>query len=199
MTKRGMYTDLASPKGLSPQKANAKETKGTVPRIKERMLKYKTFAVAFSYPDNGFLTFFPALLKEKDRLISEYDRLFRAGEVWLYAAEYIAENEFQRSQCLADIMGFYQAFGLEPDKERPDSLPSEFEFMHYLIFKEMNAPAKEKSLLCRDAQKKFFQEHLYPAAKRIARAIMQKTKINFYREVAKDLLEFLASEEEIFK
>lgn len=166
---------------------------------KERMLKYKTFSAAFSYPDNVFFTFFPGLLAQKDNLISEYDQLFRAGRVWLYETEHTAENEFQRAHSLSDIMGFYQAFGLEPNKERPDSLSSELEFMHYLIFKEMNAPGEEKSLLCRDVQKKFFQEHLYPAAKKITGAIIQKSKINFYRETAKGLLEFLESEVESFK
>lgn len=199
MTKRGMCTGPALPKGLSPKGTLPKSTKGTAPNRKERMLKYKTFAAAFSYPQNGFFTFFPALLPQKEGLISEYDQLFRAGRVWLYAAEYTAENEFQRANSLADIMGFYRAFGLEPDKERPDSLPSELEFMHYLIFKEMHAPDRGKSLVCRDAQKKFFKAHLYPGAKKIAEAIIQKAKINFYREVAKGLIEFLEAEEGILK
>ena len=170
-------------------------------RNKERMLEYKIFAAAFSYPDEKFFKFFPDLSAKKDSLISEYDRLFRAKEVWLYTVEYIAKNEFQRSNYLADIMGFYKAFGVEPDRDRPDSLSGELEFMHYLIFKNIHAledkegrDVKEKVAICLDAQKKFFAEHLYPAAKKIAEKIISMTENNFYTTIAKEFLEFLESE-----
>ena len=186
----------------------------------KRMLKYKTLAAAFSYPDDSFFAFFPNLSSEKENLISEYDRLFRANEVWLYSTEHLAKNEFQRSNNLADIMGFYRAFGLEPDGDRPDLLSCEFEFMHYLIFKKLHAShplesedsadAKEKSFICLDAQKKFFTEHLHPAAIKIAEAIITKTQKewresvppqtphleenNFYIKIANEMLQFLESE-----
>ncbi len=171
---------------------------------KERMLEYKTLAAAFSYPDDSFFTFFPELLHEKEKLIVEYDRLFRANEVWLYGTEHLAKNDFQRSNGLADIMGFYRAFALEPDNDRPDSLSCELEFMHYLIFKRLHAlesedsvDAKEKAFICLDAQKKFFTEHLYPAAVKIAEAIISKTPNNLYLKIANEMLEFLESEKEI--
>lgn len=165
----------------------------------ERMAKYKAFAVAFSYPDENFFKFFPQALKEKEELASLYDRLFRTSEIWLYTAEHIAKNEFQRANYLADIMGFYRAFKVEPDKDRPDSLTAEFEFMHYLIFKRIHAiqgkvkDAKGKAAICFDAEKKFFDEHLYPGVKLIAAKISQ-TKNNFYGRTAKDMIDFLKSE-----
>lgn len=166
--------------------------------LKERMLRYKTFAVAFSYPDEGFFKFFPDLISEKDNLTSEYDKLFRTKEIWLYTTEYLAKNEFQRSNYLADIMGFYRAFGVEPDKDRPDSLSGEFEFMHYLIFKLIHAgkgkDAKDKAYVCIDAQKKFFSEYLYPAAKKISEAICKQSEKSFYKDMASEMLEFLESE-----
>jgi TorA maturation chaperone TorD len=168
---------------------------------KERMLKYKRLAAAFSYPDEDFFAFFPELLPEKERMLSEYDRLFRADKIWLYTTEYLAKNEFQKSSYLADIMGFYRAFGVEPDKDRPDSLSCELEFMHYLIFKRLHALSsndakngEEKALICLDAEKKFFTHHLYPAALKIARVTISKTKDNFYLKIANEILEFLESE-----
>lgn len=146
-----------------------------------RMLKYKALAAAFSYPDDK-------------SLFSEYDRLFRQKEIWLYGAEYIAENEFQRSNLLSDISGFYKAFGLQTDKDRPDFLVSELEFMYYLIHKELKAPDKEKASVCRDAAKKFFNEHLYAAAKKIAEKIISQGGKGFYSEASRDLLEFLEAE-----
>lgn len=164
------------------------------------MLRYKAFAVAFSYPDDEFFKFFPLPPSEKAKLVGLYDHLFRLNEIWLYTAEYTAENEFERAKALADIMGFYRAFKVEPSKDRPDSLTTELEFMHYLIFKRIHAieksikGAKEKAAVSLDAEKSFFEEHLYPAAQRIAGKISSQTKDNFYAWAAKDLLNFLKSE-----
>lgn len=168
---------------------------------KERIHMYKIFAVAFSYPDNKLNDFFSLTAREKKELISEYDRLFRASNIWLYGTEYVALNEFQRVQYLSDIMGFYKAFGVEPDKDRPDSLNIEFEFMHYLVFKRLCAlknNSEDNAFVCLDAQKKFFNEHLYPAAKKIGEAIISKSKNKFYVEIANIMLEFLESEKKLF-
>lgn len=171
---------------------------------RERMLEYKAFAVAFSYPDDGLFAVFPELSSKKEDMISEYDRLFRASELWLYGTEHLASNNFQRSNYLADIMGFYRAFGLEPDADRPDSLSCELEFMHYLILKESHAAeagdsadAREKVSICLDAERKFFTEHLHPAAKKIAAAIISMSNNDFYVKISEEMLEFLESERKI--
>ncbi|MHC4241937.1 MAG: TorD/DmsD family molecular chaperone [Planctomycetota bacterium] len=173
---------------------------------KERMYQYRIFAAAFSYPDNSFFGYFPDLLDDKQSLMAEYDRLFRAGVVWLYGAEHLVENEFQRASILSDIMGFYTAFGLEPDKERPDSITCELEFMYGLIFKSdrinqclITDNAGEKKDVCRDAEKKFFTEHLEPAANLIAKKIISESNNPFYKRSAKELLAFLRSEKRHFK
>ncbi len=170
-----------------------------------RMRQYKTLAAAFSYPDDSFFAHFPDLADDKRNLMAEYDRLFRAGVVWLYGAEYLVKNEFQRANLLSDIMGFYTAFGLEPDKERPDSITCEMEFMYGLILKRDRAgqlggddQAKEKIDVCLDAEKKFFTEHLEPAAVLIAEKLISQSENHFYVNIAKDMLEFLASEREYF-
>lgn len=158
-----------------------------------RMLAYKAFAAAFIYP------------KEKE-MQRKYDELFRAKEIWLYGAEYTLKTEFQRANYLSDIMGFYRAFGLDTDKDRPDLLSNELEFMYYIIFKKCHAlrnkgikDAKEKASICADAQKKFFTEHLYPAAKKIAERIIANPEKNFYSKKANEMLKFLESEKKYFK
>lgn len=173
---------------------------------KERMLKYKLFAQAFSYPDEKFFAFFPEYSSQKDRLRSEYDRYFRKDGIWLYGAEYIAKNEFQRAACLSDINGFYRAFGVRPENERPDYLAHELEFMHYLIFKEMRAfetdsleNTREKAFICFDAQVKFFNAHLWPAAGKLVNAVITKAKTSSYAAMAAEMLEFLKSEKTFLK
>ena len=164
----------------------------------ERLFAYKMFSAVFNYPGDTFLSFFPE--ENKERLLAEYDLLFRASEIWLYTVEYMAENEFQRVNYLADISGFYRAFGLETDKERPDFLNVELEFMHFLIFKQMYALSskigspKEKAAICQDAQEKFFNTYLYPGAKKIAEKIISQGEAGFYKRKAVEMLEFLESE-----
>ena len=169
------------------------------------MVGYKTWAVAFSYPNADFFAHLPQLTDQRQSLVSEYDRLFRAGLVWLYGAEHLVKNEFQRANLLSDIMGFYTAFGLEPDLERPDSISCEMDFMHYLIFKRyrlrvesIDNDLQDKAEICRDAERKFFVEHLEPAATRIAGQILENTNHQFYVQAAEGLLDFLSREREYF-
>jgi len=171
----------------------------------ERMLAYRTWAAVFSYPDDAFFTHLPELAEQRQSLVSEYDRLFRTGLVWLYGAEHLVKNEFQRANLLSDIMGFYTAFGLEPDLERPDSITCEMDFMHYLIFKRDRLDsragaddAQDKADICRDAEKKFFVEHLEPAATPIAREILAQTNHPFYKQAVEGVLGFLSCEREHF-
>ena len=84
-----------------------------------------------------------------------------------YEMEYWPAHVFQKSEGLADVSGFYHAFGLKVSSqtgERPDHLSLELEFMHFLAWKESHALKQghdtEKLALCRQAQSKFLQEHL---------------------------------------
>ena len=171
-------------------------------KASSRLIEYKKFAVAFSYPQDDFFAFFPELSCDREKLIAEYDRLFRAEAIWLYAAEHLAENEFQRVNHLADIMGFYRAFGLQPDKDRADSLACQLEFMHYLIFKAQRAlefKDKEKEDICISAQKKFFAEYLKPAITKITKKVIASSADSFYSHAAGECLEFIKSEEKFIK
>jgi len=101
-----------------------------------------------------------------DALQSEHRRAFGATGSLCYETEYGLPHEFRQSQELADIAGFYRAFGFDaggPTRERPDYLGTELEFMYVLALKEAYAQAQgmpEQVEICVDAQRKFVQDHL---------------------------------------
>lgn len=98
---------------------------------------------------------------------AEYYRVFGllpARECQPYETEYhTTEEPFFRAQQMADVAGFYRAFGLEPSHaapERPDYLPLELEFMAFLLLKQRLAVWPEDRLVCEEAQVAFFRDHL---------------------------------------
>lgn len=110
-----------------------------------------------------------------ERLRAEFDRVFGLGairECPPYETEYHQSAEpFFRSQQMADIAGFYRAFGLEPSHARPgrpDHLALELEFMAFLLMKRREAVADrvenpeigERVSICDDAQLGFLRDHL---------------------------------------
>jgi nitrate reductase assembly molybdenum cofactor insertion protein NarJ len=83
-----------------------------------------------------------------------------------YETEIGLPHEFRQSQELADIAGFYRAFGFQLGgrvHERPDHLAVELEFMYALALKQayaLSAGEAEHAQVCQEAQVKFLQDHL---------------------------------------
>jgi TorA maturation chaperone TorD len=107
-----------------------------------------------------------------DRM-TEYQRVFglvTSKECPPYETEYCPQTfSVYRSQQMADVAGYYSAFGVAPSRdqpERPDHIVLELEFMAWLVGKEEYArtsdvpKAGEKAKICRDAQRRFLEEHL---------------------------------------
>lgn len=91
----------------------------------------------------------------------EYTGLFLKGEVSPYECTYVPPSRM--SQELADIAGFFTAFGLQPGKDRQDHLVSELEFMALLCLKESVAVgngSRTNAEVCQDAEVKFLKDHL---------------------------------------
>ncbi len=82
-----------------------------------------------------------------------------------YELEYGRSDVFQQSQALADIAGFYVAFGASPGgalSERPDHVIAEWEFLCWLAAKERHACDQgmtDAAQHCREAQRKFLADH----------------------------------------
>lgn len=95
-----------------------------------------------------------------------------------------------RSQSLADVAGFYQAFGLQVSAragERLDHITVEAEFLYLLLAKEAAAIVEqnpEGAEICRQARRKFFQEHAGWWLPTFCRLLSRAAPPGFYRELA---------------
>ncbi|MBI2218141.1 MAG: molecular chaperone TorD family protein [Candidatus Rokubacteria bacterium] len=99
----------------------------------------------------------------------------------LYETVGDSAGAFRQSQALADLAGFYRAFGLdlaEDAGERADHVSVELEFMHYLTYREAYARERhgpDAVAMLRDAQARFLAEHLAAWGPALARAIGRRT------------------------
>lgn len=101
-----------------------------------------------------------------ESLQADHRQIFGLTGSLMYETELGLPHEFRQSQELADIAGFYRAFGFQTGgivRERPDHLGTELEFMYLLALKEAYAALNsmpEQAEICIDAQRKFLQDHL---------------------------------------
>src|SRR5262245_46231940 len=113
------------------------------------------------------------LHRPPDDLFFEFDRVFGIGptvDCPPYETEFCNNHEpFYRAQQMADVAGFYRAFGLQVarnDADRPDHIALEFEFMSFLVIKQRLAEqgrteqSAEHAAVCRSAQIEFLRDHL---------------------------------------
>lgn len=133
-------------------------------------------------------------------LNDEYEAVFGllvSGDCPPYETEYInSKFTFQRSNGLADVAGYYRAFGLDPSAqcpERPDHIVLELEFMAHLsgLLHQADGfldPSRvERIGICRQAQQRFFAEHLAWWAPAFATLLARRAQGGFYESAARYL------------
>lgn len=117
-----------------------------------------------------------------------------------YETEWGGTHIFEQTQELADIAGFYRAWGLEVSdqaKERPDHVSVETEFMSYMALKEAYALEKgnsEGASISREVQVKFLGEHLGRWIPAFASALEDGAKEGFYAFLARAIREWVAGD-----
>lgn len=140
---------------------------------------------------------------------ADHDRVFglaAARECPPYETEYHPNSEpFFRSQQLADVAGFYRAFGLEPNldtPDRPDHVALELEFMAFVLLKRRLAlaaadedpEAAENAKVCERAEHSFFRDHLAWWLPAFAAALRRQAGHGFYVAVGMALAALVHAE-----
>lgn len=124
----------------------------------------------------------------------DYARLF-VGPFNLLAPPYgsvYLEGERQlMGVSTADVQKRYQAAGLDVAtgfKDAPDHIAAELEFMHFLIFKAMDAANQgdvNGIVACLLNQKSFLEEHLGAWVHDFAGNVINNAQTSFYRNLAR--------------
>ncbi|KKM71466.1 hypothetical protein LCGC14_1430360 [marine sediment metagenome] len=104
-----------------------------------------------------------------EEIRADYLSIFDTGrKISPYETEYMSEKVSRKPFELADIAGFYAAFGFDVkedirNKEALDHISIELEFMAILTWKAVYAremKQDENLRIVQDARMKFFKEHL---------------------------------------
>jgi TorA maturation chaperone TorD len=142
-------------------------------------------------------------------LRAQYDSVFGLvvpKECPPYETEYYpAQETFGRSQQMADVAGFYKAFGIAPAQcspERPDHLALELEFMAILLLKRRQAvaaadhdhEAAEQASVCERSLRDFFRDHLAWWLPAFSAGLRRKADGGYLHALADVLTTFIRAE-----
>ncbi|MCS7285346.1 MAG: molecular chaperone TorD family protein [Hydrogenobacter thermophilus] len=193
-----------------------------------RMYIYTFLSVAFSYPyeealkevEGGLddlslslkalgIDFDVDLLRKalkgaKERLLNlegEWNALFSTSlKAPANETAYELEKAGRKAAELADIEGFYKAFGLEVKAPvEPDSLVAELEFMAYLVKKKVYLKEKgdaEALSIVSKAFTSFFRDHIGRWYRIFTDLLKQQTEEEYYKLLGELLRSFLDKERE---
>lgn len=104
---------------------------------------------------------FDEAVRQVDEAHAERSRLLLLGGCPAYETTYL--DAFSRPRELADVAGFYHAFGVRSTGEREDHLAVECEFLSLLCVKEAIARSsglEDEATRCRNARAAFLVDHV---------------------------------------
>jgi len=121
-------------------------------------------------------------------LAGDFVRLFD-GEVRCppYEGSYEADP-FRHARQMADVAGFYRAFGAAVSGERPDHAGAELEFLSFLAARRVAALVAgedEAAEVCLRAEDSFLLDHLGRWFPTFCRSVVRETTSPFYAALAR--------------
>ncbi|MCK4911819.1 MAG: molecular chaperone TorD family protein [Thermodesulfovibrionales bacterium] len=114
-----------------------------------------------------------------------------------YGSVYLEENKMLMGDSTIDVMKMYQRAGLglsEENKDAPDHIAIELEFMHYLVSKEVQSMQDgdmNEALEYLKMQHVFFDKYLSPWVEAFCSKIIEASEVEFFRLLATCLSIFI--------
>ena len=108
-----------------------------------------------------------------------------------YGSVYLEGERRVMGASTADVQMRYRAAGLDVDtgfKDAPDHVAAELEFMHFLIFKAMEAAGQgdaDQVIACLTNQQSFLEIHLGAWIHEFADNVVKNAATSFYRNLAR--------------
>ncbi len=174
-----------------PEKEQLKELMEALPDLKLSLDRTK---IKFSVESIDDLLL--EAIKNPLNLKAEYVSLFEADpKAPIRETSYELDKTGRRVIEMADLLGFYTAFGVEPrEGTEPDHLSAELEFMSLLLQKEYHlnlSGNKEGARIVSGATEEFLKNHLGRWYEIFSRTLIQTDVSKFYIEMGKFLKVFL--------
>jgi len=138
------------------------------------------------------------LEKIKDEFVGVFGHTL-SKQIAPYALEHLKSADvFFRTQKLADLNGFYKAFGVEVESiERADHISTQTEFLSLLLLKELMASQNElcdEKEVCETAFTNFQNDHFWDWVVMYAENLATHIDGEFYPSAGRFLWEFLKKE-----
>ena len=139
-------------------------------------------------------------VNKNSELRVDYARLFVGPYTLLappYGSVYLEPEHRMMGNSTIDLVKRYQQYGLfvaNDFKDAPDHIAAELEFMHFLIFKTMEAANEgdiECVLPCLLNQKSFLADHLGAWIHEFADNVTENAKTSFYQNLARSTKTFV--------
>ncbi|NGM70988.1 dehydrogenase [Natronolimnobius sp. AArcel1] len=142
-----------------------------------------------------------------DDLATQYSTIFgfeHGGEISQYEIEYSTGTVLTSTDTIADLSGFYNAFGLEKvdgRRDRSDHLCLELEFVSHLALQTAGLALdddKQGVTILENAQEDFLEDHLGRWIPQFRTTVEEGTDVAFYRAFAALCDELIAADAERF-
>ena len=140
--------------------------------------------------------------KKKENIRNEFVNVFGhtlSKQIAPYALEHLKNTDvFFRTQKLADLNGFYKAFGMEVESiERADHISTQTEFLSFLLLKELLAVQNDlhdEKEVCEKAFADFNNDHFLDWVDMFAENLATHVDGGFYPVAGRFLQDFLIKE-----
>ena len=137
-----------------------------------------------------------------EKIMNEFVDVFGhtlSKQIAPYALEHLKNSDvFFRTQKLADLNGFYKAFGMEVESiERADHISTQTEFLSFLLLKELLAVQNDlhdEKEVCEKAFADFNNDHFLDWVEMFAENLATHVDGGFYPVAGRFLQDFLIKE-----